>query len=73
MVHYCYDHDEDTDMIYTREIKPLVSGVFDGHDATVVAYGAIASGKTYTIQVVLPFFFSYLVCQNCSCNPCAHE
>ncbi|KAK4783899.1 hypothetical protein SAY86_018267 [Trapa natans] len=49
-VHYCYEHEEGTDFIYTREIKPLVSGVFDGRDATVVAYGAIASGKTFTIQ-----------------------
>ncbi|OWM75608.1 kinesin-like protein KIN-10C [Punica granatum] len=49
-VHYCYDQDENTDMMYSREIKPLVSGIFDGRDATVVAYGAIGSGKTYTIQ-----------------------
>lgn len=55
-VHYCYDHDEDTERMYSREIKPLVSGIFDGRNATIVAYGAIGSGKTHTIQVALQFF-----------------
>ncbi|XP_010545922.1 PREDICTED: kinesin-like protein KIN-10C isoform X2 [Tarenaya hassleriana] len=46
----CYEGDESMGLIITREIKPLISEVFDGRDATVIAYGARSSGKTHLIQ-----------------------
>ncbi|KAF8042100.1 hypothetical protein BT93_A0644 [Corymbia citriodora subsp. variegata] len=49
-VHYCYEPNEDNDRIYTREIKPFISEVFDGHNFTTIAYGARGSGKTCLIQ-----------------------
>ncbi|GLT35939.1 hypothetical protein SLA2020_103490 [Shorea laevis] len=49
-VDYCYEQNEGNDIIFSREVKPLISGIFDGHDATIVAYGARGSGKTYLIQ-----------------------
>ncbi|KAL2934331.1 Kinesin-like protein KIN-10B [Bienertia sinuspersici] len=36
--------------IYEKEVKPLIPGIFNGCNATVFAYGATGSGKTYTMQ-----------------------
>ncbi|XP_011076150.1 kinesin-like protein KIN-10C [Sesamum indicum] len=47
---YCSEQDEEIGEIYSREIKPLVSDIFDGRNASVIAFGARGSGKTYTIQ-----------------------
>ncbi|XP_022972990.1 kinesin-like protein KIN-10C isoform X1 [Cucurbita maxima] len=49
-VDYCYEQNEDTEKIFAKEVKPLICGVFDGHHATVIAYGARGTGKTSTIQ-----------------------
>ncbi|KAA0043469.1 kinesin-like protein KIF22-B isoform X1 [Cucumis melo var. makuwa] len=49
-VDYCYEQNEDTENIFTREVKSLIPGIFDGHHATVIAYGARGTGKTSTIQ-----------------------
>ena len=38
-------------MIFEREVKPLIQGVFDGLNATIIAFGARGSGKTHVIQV----------------------
>lgn len=32
-------------------MRPLIPGIFKGFNATVFAYGATGSGKTYTMQV----------------------
>lgn len=48
---YCYQQNEDNDIIFLREVKPLISGLFDGFNATVIAYGARGSGKTSVIKV----------------------
>ncbi|KAE8733912.1 ATP binding microtubule motor family protein, putative isoform 2 [Hibiscus syriacus] len=47
---YIYDRSEGNDLIFPREVKPLVEDVFNGCNATVIAYGARGSGKTFTIQ-----------------------
>ncbi|CAN8237508.1 unnamed protein product [Cochlearia groenlandica] len=36
--------------IFDREVNPLIPGLFRGFNATVLAYGATGSGKTYTMQ-----------------------
>ncbi|CAO2820550.1 unnamed protein product [Amaranthus hypochondriacus] len=36
--------------IYEKEVEPLISGIFQGCNSTVFAYGATGSGKTYTMQ-----------------------
>ncbi|KAK7293054.1 hypothetical protein RJT34_15915 [Clitoria ternatea] len=36
--------------IFSREVSPMIPGIFDGCNATVFAYGATGSGKTYTMQ-----------------------
>ncbi|KAL8095879.1 kinesin-like protein KIN-10C isoform X2 [Apium graveolens] len=46
----CYGQNEDLSLIFEKEIRPLVSGVFDGKNASIIAYGARGSGKTCTIQ-----------------------
>ncbi|KAM7491605.1 hypothetical protein LguiA_034526 [Lonicera macranthoides] len=49
-VDYCYQQNEDIELIFSSEIRPLISKVFEGRKASVVAYGARGSGKTYAIQ-----------------------
>ncbi|KAG5550217.1 hypothetical protein RHGRI_015247 [Rhododendron griersonianum] len=53
----CYNLDsffgqEDNNLskIFHREVSPLIPGIFNGCNATVFAYGATCSGKTYTMQ-----------------------
>lgn len=47
----CYEQEVGNKEIFTREIKPLINGLFKGQNSTVFAYGPRGSGKTYTIQV----------------------
>ncbi|XP_056865461.1 kinesin-like protein KIN-10C isoform X3 [Raphanus sativus] len=47
---YCYEENETTSLILTKEIKPLISTVFEGKDANVIAHGARCSGKTHLAQ-----------------------
>lgn len=56
---YCYEQDEDIDLIYLREIRPMVLEVLDGGNASVIALGARGSGKTCTIQVLFYTSFSF--------------
>lgn len=65
---YCYEQNEGNGIIFAREVKPLISEVFNGINATIVACGAKGSGKTRVIQVeiksslVLFFFILLVVC-----------
>lgn len=43
--------DNNVRMIFDKEVRPLIPGIFEGCNATVFAYGATGSGKTYTMQV----------------------
>ncbi|KAL6127699.1 hypothetical protein ACLB2K_071062 [Fragaria x ananassa] len=47
---YCYDQNEDNGLIFSREVKPLIPGILEGCNATVIALGARGSGKTSLIQ-----------------------
>ncbi|RWV89921.1 hypothetical protein BHE74_00012192, partial [Ensete ventricosum] len=42
--------DENIDQIFTAEVKPLIEGLFRGHNGCVIAYGARGSGKSQLIQ-----------------------
>ncbi|CAJ1799007.1 unnamed protein product [Sphenostylis stenocarpa] len=42
--------DNNVGQIFCREVSPLIPGMFSGCNATVFAYGATGSGKTYTMQ-----------------------
>ncbi|MCD7465140.1 hypothetical protein HAX54_000684 [Datura stramonium] len=46
----CYEQNEDNAIVFSREVKPLISEVLSGRNASVIAYGARGSGKTHTIQ-----------------------
>ena len=48
---YCYEQNEENEVIFSREVKPLISGVFNGCNSTIIAYGARNTGKTSVIQV----------------------
>ncbi|KAL0642959.1 hypothetical protein Bca4012_041249 [Brassica carinata] len=47
---YFYEENESASSILAKEIKPLISSVFEGKDANVIAHGARCSGKTLLIQ-----------------------
>ncbi|XP_022747133.1 kinesin-like protein KIN-10B [Durio zibethinus] len=42
--------DDNVRRIFYREVNSLIPGIFHGFNATVFAYGATGSGKTYTMQ-----------------------
>ncbi|KAL3642500.1 hypothetical protein CASFOL_013315 [Castilleja foliolosa] len=42
--------DDNVSQIFEKELRPLIPGLFEGYNATVFAYGATGSGKTYTMQ-----------------------
>ncbi|KAF3449192.1 hypothetical protein FNV43_RR09920 [Rhamnella rubrinervis] len=42
--------DNNVSQIFYREVSPFIPGIFRGCNATVFAYGATGSGKTYTMQ-----------------------
>ncbi|KAI3832770.1 hypothetical protein MKW98_002316 [Papaver atlanticum] len=42
--------DENVSQIFSEEISPLLQWIFQGSNATVFAYGATGSGKTFTMQ-----------------------
>ncbi|KAL8192741.1 hypothetical protein R6Q57_027189 [Mikania cordata] len=46
----CYHQNEDTTLIFSKEIKPQIARVYDGQNSTFIAFGARGSGKTCTIQ-----------------------
>ncbi|KAL6987616.1 hypothetical protein U1Q18_013362 [Sarracenia purpurea var. burkii] len=47
--------DNNVSKIFYREVCPLIPGIFHGCNATVFAYGATCSGKTYTMQGTAEF------------------
>ncbi|PON38572.1 Kinesin-like protein [Parasponia andersonii] len=44
------EEDNNVSRIFYREVSPLIPDLFQGCNATVFAYGATGSGKTYTMQ-----------------------
>ncbi|XP_057436970.1 kinesin-like protein KIN-10B [Lotus japonicus] len=42
--------DNNVAQIFRTEVSPMIPGIFNGCNATVFAYGATGSGKTYTMQ-----------------------
>ncbi|XP_071706777.1 kinesin-like protein KIN-10C [Rutidosis leptorrhynchoides] len=49
-VDHCYGQNEDTTLIFSKEIKPHIAKAFDGESSTFIAFGARGSGKTYLMQ-----------------------
>ncbi|KAJ4877511.1 ATP binding microtubule motor family protein [Raphanus sativus] len=48
--HFYEENEAAASSILTKEIIPLISSVFEGKDANVIAHGARCSGKTLLIQ-----------------------
>ncbi|XP_024534551.1 kinesin-like protein KIN-10C isoform X1 [Selaginella moellendorffii] len=46
----CYGESDDLAEIFKAEVEPVIPLLFCGCNATVFAYGATGSGKTYTMQ-----------------------
>ncbi len=44
-----FNEDASQQQVFEATSKPLISGVLDGYNATVFAYGATGCGKTHTI------------------------
>eukprot|EP01022_Parablepharisma_sp_SALTPOND_P000692 TRINITY_DN1042_c0_g1_i1.p1 TRINITY_DN1042_c0_g1~~TRINITY_DN1042_c0_g1_i1.p1 ORF type:complete len:1034 (+),score=97.83 TRINITY_DN1042_c0_g1_i1:4392-7493(+) len=47
---YVFECGTDQAMVYETAAKPIVNGVLEGFNGTVLAYGQTSSGKTYTMQ-----------------------
>ncbi|CAH8363395.1 unnamed protein product [Eruca vesicaria subsp. sativa] len=47
---HLYEDNESTSSILVKEIKPMISSVFEGRDVNVIANGGRSSGKTLLIQ-----------------------
>ncbi|EOY07527.1 hypothetical protein SCA6_001493 [Theobroma cacao] len=67
--------DDNVRRIFYREVNSLIPGIFHGFNATVFAYGATGSGKTYTMQGtkelpgLMPLAMSTIlsICQSTGC------
>ncbi|TYI87548.1 hypothetical protein E1A91_D04G142400v1 [Gossypium mustelinum] len=67
--------DDNVRKIFYREVNSLIPGIFHGFNATVFAYGATGSGKTYTMQGMeehpglMPLAMSTIlsICQTTGC------
>ncbi|XVE76365.1 hypothetical protein DITRI_Ditri12bG0166600 [Diplodiscus trichospermus] len=71
-----FDQEDDSvRRIFYREVNSLIPGIFHGFNATVFAYGATGSGKTYTMQGteelpgLMPLAMSTIlsICQSTGC------
>lgn len=49
----CYDNVSQDDL-FENHIRPILKSVVDGFNATVFCYGVTGSGKTYTMDGLLP-------------------
>ncbi|KAL4191509.1 hypothetical protein AMTRI_Chr07g80830 [Amborella trichopoda] len=47
---FCYGQEDDISKIFSKEIDPLIPGLFRGLNSTVFSYGSSNSGKTCTMQ-----------------------
>ncbi|CAL4908556.1 unnamed protein product [Urochloa decumbens] len=45
-----FGQEDGINQIFDREVSALIPGIFEGINATIFAYGATGSGKTYTMQ-----------------------
>jgi len=46
-----FGQEDSISQLFDREVSTVIPGIFNGVNATVFAYGATGSGKTYTMQV----------------------
>lgn len=46
-----FNQENSVDEIFKSEVSAVIPGIFRGLNATIFAYGATGSGKTYTMQV----------------------
>lgn len=53
-----YMMEDDTEHIYAESVAPLVARFLAGFNASVLAYGQTGTGKTFTVQAMLPLLLS---------------
>jgi len=46
---YVFDTKSDQESVYSQAVYPLIGGIFQGYNGTVLAYGQTGSGKTFTM------------------------
>ena len=56
--------------VYTTAVAPLLGRFLDGYNATVMAYGQTASGKTYTMGTMGSYVLCIAVCGAWTCASC---
>nr|CAD7407504.1 unnamed protein product [Timema poppensis] len=55
-----YDWNSRQEDLYEESIRPLVSSVLDGFNGTIFAYGQTGTGKTYTMEGIIPKSFEQI-------------
>ncbi|MGH0152631.1 UNVERIFIED_CONTAM: hypothetical protein FKN15_053028 [Acipenser sinensis] len=46
---FVYDPNTEQEEVFTTAVAPLLTGLFEGYNATVLAYGQTGSGKTFSM------------------------
>lgn len=53
-----YMMEDATEVIYAESVAPLISRFLQGFNASVLAYGQTGTGKTFTVQSLLPLLLT---------------
>lgn len=55
-----FDQESSQDEVYRHVVKPLVDQVVNGFNCTVFAYGQTGTGKTYTMEGLIPLAINHI-------------
>jgi hypothetical protein len=53
--------EEESEVVYAERVAPLVDRFITGCNASVLAYGQTGTGKTYTVQTMLPLLLTQVL------------
>ncbi|KAJ1263235.1 hypothetical protein BS78_09G167700 [Paspalum vaginatum] len=73
-----FGQEDSVSQIFDQEVSVVIPGIFEGINATIFAYGATGSGKTYTMQGtedfpgLIPLAASTILAR-CTCTWCSVE
>lgn len=56
-----YMMEDDVSLLFTESVQPLIAHFLSGFNVSILAYGQTGTGKTYTIQGLLPQILQQIV------------
>lgn len=60
-VDHVYRMEDDTTEVYNSSVRPMIQEFLTGYHVTVMAYGQTGTGKTYTINGLMPLIVRHVV------------